>query len=566
MDAQTKAATLARLAAENPSALSETGLASVKGWGALGVPIANHAGAADAPRGFSDGPGWLRHSSGMLVHGPGSAAMLRGDSSGGMLNSAVFSIMRSKAEAYIEPPLRVWEGPWGDISNSEIVPHVADEMLQRQVSPWQTTARFKYAKRMALDAWGDYYALFVRGGGGTIQTNTTGPLLYLWGVSGRELKPARRKGAAEPITHYLLDIGKRDPLEIPIENVQGWHSGVDPDNALLGLGALRILAREVLTDNEADELVYFVMKNSGVPGMVLSPNGDQPFNTAAIESFKESIRARTSGNNRGDVFISPQGVDVHQYSFDPKGLNLSPVWKHIESRAGAVLGWPVSLAGLQAGMELKYANAGEAREHATETTLMSAWNMDGQGWDNLVRRTYGLKPGQYVAYDWTQVRALQDDMQAAHKREMDQVDRGLLVRDEWRVAHGWGDLPDDDAGLLVGDRASIVELIRAVGRGEVTRDAGLAMLVDGYRLTPQTAARIIPDGMTTLGATALGSRQTGQGATSSDFGKGAAISIGSATKAADTPVPVADSEIDDAVTEWDAWAAENAPDYAGILD
>lgn len=550
MDSTTKAATLARLASENPGALSPSGWQSLKSGVGPWPPATASPGGADAPNGF-DSAMVLSHPSGLLVHGPGASEAIR-QARGDIYNSAVYAVLRSKTEAYTEPPLRLWRGPYGDISASEIVAdHPVNAIIQRSASEWMPTLQFRQALRWGLDTWGDYYAVKIRAGGGSVLDNATGPLVGLWGVAGDVMQPARHKGASAPITHYLWDIGTAHPVEVPLENVMHWRNGSDPRNPLVGMGPLRLIMREIMTDTEADAFVHFFLKNSGVPGLVFSPASGVPFAPSTVEGIKESVRARTGGGNRGDVFVLSQPGQVSQYQFDPSAMDLGPVWRHTESRIAAVLGWPAFLAGLQVGTELKYSNAGEAREYATETTLMAHWAQDGQVWDKGLRDAYRLKPDEYIAHDWTVVRALQPDMQAKWAREREQLQLGALGIGEWRTAQGWGPLPEDDPGLLVGDKANIVALAQAVGRGEVAPQSARAVLVSAFRLSEAQAAAIVPDSAAPAPAPATAS--------------GKAPDAAAETKAAVPAVKVTEDDIDAAVSAWDRWAADNAPDYVGIL-
>lgn len=565
MDITTRARRLAALAKADPAALSASGWQTVK---AANLPEGRlFPTAADAPGGFDTGAR-LQHPSGLIVHGPGATEAIR-QARGEVYNSAVYAVIRSKAEAYVEPQLRVWRGPYGDIANSDIVAdHPANAIIQRDTSEWLTTLQFRLALRWGLDTWGDYYAVKIRGGGGSVIDNTTGVLLGLWGIPGDSMMPARRRGAPAPITHYVWDIGGGKTLDVPLENVVHWRNGVDPRNPLVGLGPLRLIAREVLTDTEADAFVHFFLRNSGVPGLVFSPADGQVFGQPLMESIKNSVSARTSGAHRGDVFVLPTSARVEQFQFDPGAMDLGPVWRHTESRIAAVLGWPAFLAGLQVGQELKYSNAREAREAATETTLLSHWQQDGQVWDRALRGAFRLRPDEYIAHDWLNVRALQDDMQLAWQREAEQLDRGVLTRDEWRAARGWGDLPEGDNGLLVGDKANIIALIQAVGEGRVSPASARETLVAAFRLPPDVAGRMIPDDAAPVSAAASAPQMPAK-AHSGPIGafSGAEGMAGKAdgARALEAAAAVSAEDVDAAVAAWDRWAADSAPEFSGML-
>lgn len=520
---------LVGLAKSNPAALSDDGWRTLAGAGidtkvfgaAYGPPTdAPDAQGSDSGFGGFDGLG-LSSPSGLLVHGPGSAAML--GQGGARMNSAVFAVLASIVRAYGEPTLRVWRGPFGDMDNAEMVEgHPADALLQDSVNPWMDADSFRAAVRWGLLTDGNYYSIIVRGGGGTIQTNTDGPLAYLWPTPPHMMRPARRKGAPAPITHYDYDIGKGRPMEVPIENVVHWRELPDPSSPMMGIGALRQVVSEIMTDSEAEQFIYYILRNSGVPGLVFSPPaGGQPFSTTVLESIKDSVRARTSGRNRGDVFVTPQPAEISQFQWDATGFDLSHIWSHTESRIASVLGWPAVLVGLSAGLDAAtYNNTKSLREHATETVLKPAWIRDAQPWNTKLRDLIGLRPDEWVGFDWTGVSALQEDQD---------------TRRDW-LLRSW----DSDL-LTIGQVHDALDLDLPPGADPNARksdvQAGAGMAMDG-------TARVLPD-----------------------LSAGKAMPALAQTKAyVEVPeVEISEADITAAIMGWDAWAEDNRPELVGML-
>lgn len=475
-------------------------------------------GGADAPAGF-DTTGALMHPSGLLVHGPGSTEIIRA-AQGSKVNSAAYALMRSYCDAYLEASLRVYRGPWQDVENSEALPdHPANPLLQRRVNPWMTVGSFRWAMRWALAADGNYYGVKVRGGGGSVLDNTQGQVEYIWPVPPHEMQPARRKGSSEAITHYAWDLGKGKPLEVPVENVIHWRHGADPMNPLMGLGALKMVAREIMTDTEAEGFVYYLMKNSGVPGLIFTPpTGGKPLSKTTVESIKESVQARTGGSHRGDVFVAPESATVAQFQFNPQGLDLTHVWHHVESRLAAVLGWPAVLAGLHVGLSDANRSTVEGlRDYATETVLMGAWAADGQTWDDGLRDAFGLGADEYIAHDWTSVRALQGDREQHRRWVLDAWDKGLLT----------------------------------IEQAHATLDMDLPPGVDPSLRKPELDALAGMGGIMT--------------ASSSRPVAGKALPVLEAKDELDDAAEVTEADVDDAIRAWDMWAQENAPEFVGML-
>ena len=354
---------------------------------------------------------YLTSPTGMLVSGPGANDILRGLTGGNYENSAVYACLSAYVKLYAEPHMRLYAGSYQDIEKSQAADdHRVYRIIRRpndsRIQTWKIL--MKWAKWMTKTD-GNAYFVKVREGGGDIITNTTGRVLQLWPVSPMRMQPYTVKGSGDFISYYALDAGHGQHHKIPRENVIHLIDQIDDRDMRRGVGAVRHILREKITDEESNLFVSAIMANAGVPGLVISPQGEIEFDEDDAEVIKRKILLKTTGDKRGEPLVLASAAKVDQYGFDPESMALSAVWSHLEQRIAGVLNIPPVLAGLGAGLEAAtYSNIRTARAMFVEDTLFSDWAQDGEALTMQLGGDFALSDGEYLAFDWTNVRALQD--------------------------------------------------------------------------------------------------------------------------------------------------------------
>jgi HK97 family phage portal protein len=160
------------------------------------------------------------------------------------------------------------------------------------------------------------------------------------------------KGTKEElITHYEYK-QRGQNLYIPREDMIHIREKVDPRNHRRGLAPLRSVMVEILGDAAAAQMASALVKNMGVPGVVISPKNDLSMTKEEGETIAETFGRRFGGENRGrPLVISGGEVDIQTLSFSPKDLEIGKLRHVNEERISAVLGVPSILAGLGSGLE-----------------------------------------------------------------------------------------------------------------------------------------------------------------------------------------------------------------------
>ncbi len=201
------------------------------------------------------------------------------------------------------------------------------------------------------------------------------------------------------------------PENIPIEDIVHFRYGLDPNNIRKGLSPLKSLFREIFTDDEAANMTAALLKNLGVPGVVISPKEGTGMGTETSKDIKDWFKEMFTGDRRGEPLVMSSSTEVGQFGFSPQQMDMAALRKIPEERISGVLGVPAIVAGLGAGLARStFANFAEAREMAYESNIIPSQRIIG----SVIKRQLLTEfeddtSGWQVAYDLSEVRVLQED-------------------------------------------------------------------------------------------------------------------------------------------------------------
>lgn len=527
--------TLARLAKADPTTISPDGRARLEaaGYGDLFAKAVSYPPLSDPAWG-----GWMSAPGGYMVYGPGSTDAINAARGAATGSSAVWAALNTYTRHYVEPPLAYWRGPRGDVERSEAIEVAPVLDLIASPSAWWTMRD--------LDAWrvktilidGTAYLLKLRDGGGTVSDNVTGRVVGLWPMGPHQLRPWRdmdavRRGEAVPLVQeYRYEIDGRK-VRVPIENVMVFRDGIDPVDPALGVGVVRQVAREVGTDIEATVMVDTLLRNMGIPGLVFAPK-DASRGGMDTDAIKSYIMATTTGGRRGQPIVFKQPTDFYQMGISQGALDLSAVWRHLEARITGALGVPAILAGLEVGLDnANYAQARALQEFFVESTLMAAWARDSERWTLGLAADFGFKADEWLGYNTATVRALATDRDALWSRTIAAWDKNAITLE---TLYTMLDIEDPIPPAMAGMRKVDIEAGATTAPPAAT---GGAVIDVSARPAPM---------LPTAPKAALGAPE----APKADDG------IAKAAR-------VTEADVDAAIVDWDAWAADNAPQFVGIL-
>lgn len=197
--------------------------------------------------------------------------------------------------------------------------------------------------------------------------NDSGRVVALWWIPQQMLEP--RWPLDDPKVfigwyEYTVDgvVYGIDP-----RNVVHFRNGIDPANTRKGRSPLKALFREIFTDEEAASFTASLLRNLGVPGVVIAPSntvGGQHLDADA-EAVKTKFMDKFGGDKRGEPLVFTAPTDVKVLSWSPQAMDLKALRRIPEERISAVLGVHPAVTGLGAGLDRStFTNMGEANKGA----------------------------------------------------------------------------------------------------------------------------------------------------------------------------------------------------------
>lgn len=388
--------------------------------------------------------------SGTGLHGPGiDYATEVGDLSG---NSAIMAcinwVMRNIPHSRPIIKREVETGPDDKVPAHPLIkllknpnPYYPGRLL------WQATA-FSYN----IGSTGAYWRK-LRGPGNNV--------VQLWWEPHFTIRPASIKGAEEFIDHYEIYRNghwledRRDWL--PVEDVVHFKFGMNPYNPRFGMQQLASAIKEVFTDEEAANYAATVLRNTGVVPLIISPKeGVAAMTQADADGIKNMVMQKSQGNRRGEPLVLPAGVTVDKLSYSPAEMDLTAIRTIPVERITSLLGVNRMAAGL--GPDPKFANMKEAREAGYEENLLPTFMSFADDLTTQLLPDFTNDETQYVDWDHSRVRALQEDGNLLTTRVAARYDSGYISMNEARKMDGELDPLEGGEVIKVSEKSTLTPL------------------------------------------------------------------------------------------------------------
>lgn len=340
------------------------------------------------------------------------------------MNSAVMPILAWIQRNFCEAVLGIYQPATGGTEKRILSPHPITELIKRP-NDFYGEINLLYATLISWHVDGNAYWVKIR--------NKFGRPVQLWYVPHFAIAPQWDQKGQEYITHYLYRVNGQD-FPIPVDDVIHFRNGVDPRNVRVGLAPLHALLREIFTDNEAATYSAAIMRNMGIPGVIISPiypevELDEPQRKSFIDLWKSKFR----GENRGDPLVPSIPVKAEKIALTPDELALSKIRQVPEDRISAALGVPSLVVGLSSGHEQRtYSNYKEAREAAFENCIIPTQKDFAKVLQEDLLPDF-VSGREIIEWNWAEVRVLQQDQDALVRRAVLGYRGGVLKRAEARA-------------------------------------------------------------------------------------------------------------------------------------
>ena len=362
-----------------------------------------------------------------------------GDGTG---NSIVVACVNWIARTFPEAPVTVLdEGADGQLVR---VPRHPFPRLIERPNPYYPGPLLWYATMVDRATSGNAYWLKVRSREPGGMEGLSKVVEYWWAPSWT-MEPKWPDDGSVFISHYEYRPGPMlEPVKYDPRDVVHFRWGLDPENTRKGLSPLYSVLREIFTDDEAANFTASLMRNLGVPGLVISPESSAPgarVSPENAEEIKQMAMQKFGGDKRGEPMVMTAPTKVQVLAFSPEQMELRNLRRVPEERVSAVLGVPAIVAGLGAGLDrATFDNVEKLVEFAIEQGIVPIQRIVAAELTIQALPDFDDNENRSVAFDLTNVRALQPDMDKVYER----VDRA--------VRGGWGKVAEAKraVGLPVG--------------------------------------------------------------------------------------------------------------------
>ena len=268
-----------------------------------------------------------------------------------------------------------------------------------------------------------------------IVRNGAGRPVELWYTPHWMMEPRWPEDGSTFISHYRYAPGGGSaPIEVATDDVVHFRHGIDPRNVRMGLSPLDGVIREIFVDLESSNFVAALLRNMGVPGVVISPKGGAMPAPEDVEATKTWFRQAFGGDNRGGPLVMGAPTDVQPYGFNPQQLNMSEGRDVAEERVCACLGIPAAVVGFGAGLQQTKVGATmeELRKLAWNNGVLPFARMLADELQRSLLGEFGTADGLKVAIDTSDVIALQEDEDRRSERALKEYNGGLISFHEAR--------------------------------------------------------------------------------------------------------------------------------------
>jgi HK97 family phage portal protein len=363
---------------------------------------------------------------------------------------------------------RIWRFPWSSINYAKEVGDPADSSIVAAVLLW-VARTFPEAPPMLstpieqstefeavqdhpllrlLQRPNDYYSGSILWMATTIDWMANGDAYWIilpspsgrpaeiWYAPSWTIEP--RGDDATFVDHYDYKVDGQI-RELPPSQVVHFRYGLDSENPRKGCSPLRSVLREIFTDQEAAAYTASILRNVGVPGLIVSPEQGFQIDEDEARQTKQTLLSKFSGERRGEPMVLTGPTRVAQFGFSPEQLLLKELRRIPEERVSAVTGIPAIVAGLGAGLDRStFTNMGEARVAAYEAGLIPMQRILAEEIRFQLLPLFDADPFAYrFGFDLTKVRCLQEDVYRQAQR-LDLAYRGgWLMRSEARRGLGY---------------------------------------------------------------------------------------------------------------------------------
>jgi HK97 family phage portal protein len=265
-----------------------------------------------------------------------------------------------------------------------------------------------------------------------------GRVVELWWIPSTMMEPKWPEDGSQFISYYEYKPGT-DPIRVETRDVVHFrYQTFDPHNIRKGLSPIQSVVREIFTDDEAANYTASMLRNVGVPPVVIAPGADASPSEEELQQTKQRYQEVTTGDARGQALVMSGPTTVTTLGFNPLQMDVRNLRMVPEERISALLGIPAAVVGLGTGLDNTKVGAtmSEMREQAYESNIIPTQRLMAAELRTQLLREFGDIRKLKLDFDLGKVRVLQADENDLHDRARKDLLAGGIVLNEFRQMIG----------------------------------------------------------------------------------------------------------------------------------
>lgn len=214
-----------------------------------------------------------------------------------------------------------------------------------------------------------------------------------------------------------------------------------PGDRWSGLGPLQVVARQLRIEEQLLTSMVNAIPNTVVPSMTVLLNDGTT--SQQVQEFADINRmAYASARNHGKPWTAADVKQVMQNKLGFEGLAGGALWREIESAMCVAFQVRPEVLAMMIGMEnAPWSHMSIAQRMAYDEGIIPTWRRIARSLTRQLLRPTDDTPDRSIQFDTSDIRALQADLDAAAKRQLDL--KAIATKNERRAIAGMDPVEGD---------------------------------------------------------------------------------------------------------------------------
>ena len=272
-----------------------------------------------------------------------------------------------------------------------------------------------------------------------------GSVVELWPLPAAKVSPV--SVGDDFVTYYEYRPDQAREERYLQADIIHFRYGTDPADPRLGLAPIRAVLDDLLADREAARYTRYMLQHRGGVPFAVCPRGDGTLPSSIdAASLKAEIVAAFAGAGAFQPLVINRPVDFHDFVHSPADLNVAGTRQTSEARFCSVIGISPMVLDLQVGLEHStYSNKESALRAAWTDLVVPTMNyVAGELREQLLGEFYPETEDLWVAFDYSEVKAMGEDETALYQRITLGYEKGWLKRSEARAQANYQSEAEDE--------------------------------------------------------------------------------------------------------------------------